>query len=227
MLGPLWLLGYKSPVRVILLAAKELALAKTRLAPAIPPPERLALAEAMFRDVLGAAMGVAGVDHVAVVTSDLRLLDLARVAGALAIDEEFPRGLNAALRIATSALVSAGATEVATVLSDIPLVTAEDIAASFAQLPAHPGVVLVPSHELTGTNIIVRTPPDIVPTRFGRLSLARHLDDCSRLGVECKVVRMARAAIDLDVVGDLIEFMRVPSATHTFNHLARIGISHG
>ena len=53
MLGALWLLGYKSAVRVILIAAKELALAKTRLAPAIPPPERLALAEAMFRDVLG------------------------------------------------------------------------------------------------------------------------------------------------------------------------------
>ncbi len=212
---------------MILIAAKELALAKTRLAPAMPPPERLALAEAMFRDVLGAAMGVEAADHVAVVTSDRRLLDLARVAGALAIDEEFPRGLNAALRIATSALVAEGATEVATVLSDIPLVTGEDIAAAFAQLPGCPGVVLVPSHDRTGTNIIVRTPPDIVPTRFGRLSLARHLHDCSRRNVACSVVRMARAAIDLDVFGDLIEFMRVPSATHTFNQLARIGIAQG
>ncbi len=225
--GPRRSLGYKNAVRVILIAAKELALAKTRLSPAMPPPERLALAEAMFRDVLGAAMGVAVADHVAVVTSDRRLLEIARGAGALAIDEEFPRGLNAAVRLATSALISGGASEVATVLSDIPLVTDEDIAAAFASVPAHPGVVLVPSRELTGTNIMVRTPPDIVPTRFGRQSLARHLDDCRRLGVECKVVRMARAAIDLDVIGDLIEFMRVPSATHTFSHLARIGISHG
>ena len=167
--GGCW--AYKSAVRVILIAAKELALAKTRLSPAMPPPERLALAEAMFRDVLGAAMGAPGGSHVAVVTSDRRLLDLARSAGAIAIDEEFPRGLNAAVRLATSALISGGASEVATVLSDIPLVTSEDIAA-VCKLPGHPGVVLVPSRELTGTNIMVRTPPDIVPTRFGRLSLA-------------------------------------------------------
>jgi 2-phospho-L-lactate/phosphoenolpyruvate guanylyltransferase len=221
------LVRYKGAVRVVLIAAKELALAKTRLAPAIAPAERRALAEAMFRDVLGAALGVRAADQVAVVTSDRALLELARGAGAIAIDEEFPRGLNAAVRLATTALAAEGATEVATVLSDIPLVAAEDIAAALAELPARPGVVLVPSHELTGTNIIVRAPAQIVPTRFGRLSLAHHLDDCSRLGVECKVVRMARAAIDLDVVSDLIEFMRTPSATHTFNHLARIGISHG
>ncbi len=214
-------------MRVVLIAAKELALAKTRLASALPAAERRALAEAMFRDVLGAAMSANAADHVAVVSSDRVLLDTARGAGALVIDEEFPRGLNAAVRLAVGALVAEGATEVATVLSDLPLVTGEDINSAFAELPGHPGVVLIPSHGLTGTNIIVRTPPDIIATRFGRLSLARHLDDCRRLNVECRVARNARAAIDLDVLGDLMEFVRVPSATHTFNQLARLGIAHG
>jgi len=214
-------------VRVVLIAAKELSLAKTRLAPALPAMERHALAGAMFRDVLGAAMSSNAADHVAVVTSDRTLLDMARRAGAIAIDEEFPRGLNAAVRLATAALVPEGATEVATVLSDIPLVTGQDIDAAFAQLPGRPGVVLIPSREFTGTNIIVRTPPDALATRFGRLSLARHLDDCRRSGVACRVVRMARAELDLDLVADLIEFMRTPSTTHTFNHLARLGIAQG
>ena len=44
-------------MRHILIAAKQLELAKTRLGPALPPGERIALAEAMFRDVLAAAMG--------------------------------------------------------------------------------------------------------------------------------------------------------------------------
>jgi 2-phospho-L-lactate guanylyltransferase len=212
-------------VRVVLIAAKELALAKSRLAPAIAPQERRTLAEAMFRDVLAAAMG-AGADHVAAVTSDRSLLGIARDAGAITIDEEFPRGLNAAVRLATAALMAEGAREVATVLSDVPLVTAADIDAAFGDVPGRPGVVLIPSRELTGTNIIVRTPPDIVPTRFGRMSLAHHLYDCRRLGVPSKVTRMPRAAIDLDLVGDLLEFMRTPSATHTFNQLARLGLAH-
>jgi len=217
----------RNAVRVILIAAKELAAAKTRLASAMPPAERRALAEAMFRDVLEAAIAARRRDYVAVVTSDRILLGLARSSGALAIDEEFPRGLNAAVRLATNALVAEGATEVATVLSDIPLVTADDIDAAFDSRPARPGVVLVPSHDLTGTNIIVRTPPGVVATRFGRASLARHLEDCRGLGLACWVVAMARPAFDLDTMSDLIEFVRSPGVTHTYNHLARLGLGQG
>ncbi|MGA9722676.1 MAG: 2-phospho-L-lactate guanylyltransferase [Candidatus Binatus sp.] len=212
-------------MRFILIAAKQLEFAKTRLAPVLPPGERRALAEAMFRDVLAASLG-AGAGRVAVVTSDAGLLAMARSAGALAIDEEFPRGLNVAVALATSQLIANGARTVCTVLSDIPLVTAEDIDAVFEAMPAGRGAVLVPSRDFSGTNIICRSPADAVPTRFGRLSLVRHLDDCRSAGVPARVLRLARPALDLDVIADLAEFERAGSATHTHNQLARLGIAH-
>jgi 2-phospho-L-lactate guanylyltransferase len=212
-------------VRFILIAAKQLEFAKTRLAPVLPPGERRALAEAMFRDVLAASLG-ASADHVAVVTSDAGLLAIARSAGALTIDEEFPRGLNAAVALSTSALVAQGAATVCTVLSDIPLATAADIDAVFAAMPSGRGAVLVPSRDFSGTNIICRSPADAVPTRFGRMSLVRHLDDCRGVGIPAKVLRLARPALDLDVIGDLAEFERAGSATHTQNQLSRLGIAH-
>jgi 2-phospho-L-lactate guanylyltransferase len=213
-------------VRFILIAAKQLEFAKTRLAPVLPPGERRALAEAMFRDVLAAALGANSADHVAVVTSDAGLLAMARAANALAIDEEFPRGLNVALALATSALIAEGAETVCTLLSDIPLVTAEDVDAVFAAMPSGRGAVLVPSRDFSGTNIICRNPADAVPTRFGRLSLVKHLDDCRAAGVPARVLRLARPALDLDVIADLAEFERAGSATHTQNQLARLGIAH-
>jgi 2-phospho-L-lactate guanylyltransferase len=212
-------------VRFILIAAKQLEFAKTRLAPVLPPGERRALAEAMFRDVLAASMGAAA-DHVAVVTSDAGLLAMAQSAGALTIDEEFPRGLNAAVALSTSALIAQGAETVCTVLSDIPLTAAEDIDAVFAAMPSGRGAVLVPSRDFSGTNMICRSPADAVPTRFGRMSLVRHLDDCRSAGIPAKVLRLARPALDLDVIGDLVEFERAGSATHTQNQLSRLGIAH-
>jgi 2-phospho-L-lactate guanylyltransferase len=212
-------------VRFILIAAKQLEFAKTRLAPVLPPGERRALAEAMFRDVLAASMGAAA-DHVAVVTSDAGLLAMAQSAGALTIDEEFPRGLNAAVALSTSALIAQGAETVCTVLSDIPLTAAEDIDAVFAAMPPGRGAVLVPSRDFSGTNMICRSPADAVPTRFGRMSLVRHLDDCRSAGIPAKVLRLARPALDLDVIGDLVEFERAGSATHTQNQLSRLGIAH-
>jgi 2-phospho-L-lactate/phosphoenolpyruvate guanylyltransferase len=213
-------------VRFILIAAKQLQFAKTRLAPVLPPEERRALAEAMFRDVLGAALEANAADQVAVVTSDAGLLAMARAAGAFPIDEEFPRGLNVAVALGTSQLIARGARTICTVLSDIPLTTAEDIDAVFAAMPAGRGAVLVPSRDFSGTNIICRSPADAVPTRFGRMSLVRHLDDCRTANVPARVLRLAGPALDLDVIADLAEFERAGSATRTQSHLARLGIAH-
>lgn len=220
-------MGYISGVRIILIAAKELTFAKTRLGSRLGAEERRVLADAMFRDVLAAATSSRIADHVAVVSSDRSLLDLAQAAGALLIDEEFPRGLNTAVRLATGALIAEGARTVVTLLSDIPLVTGEDIDRVFEAIPRAPGVVLVPSRDRTGTNMIARTPGDVLPTRFGSNSLARHLGECRRLNLACELVNLPRPAVDLDLVADLIEFMREPSSTHTFRQLARLGLAEG
>jgi len=216
-------------VQAILIAAKQLAFAKTRLAPALPSAvERSALAAAMFRDVLGAALSARATDCVAVVTSEPALLDLARSAGAIAIDEEFPRGLNVAVRLAIGELVRRGATTVCTMLSDTPGVTAEDIDSTFAAIPAgDAGVALVPSRDFSGTNMIARRPPEVIATQFGRFSLVRHLEDCRTRGIACEVLRLQRPALDLDVPADLFEFARWPGTTHTQSHLARLGLLHG
>ncbi len=228
-LAALLAVGYKDAVRFVLIAAKQLAFAKTRLAQALTASlERMALAEAMFRDVLGAALSAHAADRVAVVSSDRVLLELARAGDALTIDEEFPRGLNVAVAMATEVLINRGASTVCVVLSDIPMVTGEDIDAVFAAMPAEErGVVLVPSMDLSGTNIIARRPANAIATHFGRQSLVRHIADCKSNRLPYRVVRLARPAIDLDTPGDLIEFARTPTMTHTFSHLARLGMVQG
>jgi 2-phospho-L-lactate guanylyltransferase len=213
-------------VRAILIAAKELALAKTRLASVLPADERAALAEAMFRDVLAAALSSRKADAVAVVSSDAVLLEMARSAGARAIHESFPRGLNVAVAIGTARLASEGASAVCTVLSDIPMITGSEIDAVFDAIPEDRAAVLVPSRDFSGTNVIARSPADVIATQFGRFSLVRHLDDCRERRVACEVLRLPGAALDLDVPGDLYEFVRASSTTHTLNQLARLGIAH-
>lgn len=212
-------------VRVVLVAAKHLAFAKMRLRPALSDLERRELARAMFRDVLAAATASRSAERVAVVTSDPELIAIARAAGAIIVDEEQPRGLNAAVRLATGALVESGATELCTVLSDCPLVKASDIDEVFAALPAAPAAVLVPSRDFTGTNVIARSPADVIPTVFGKMSLVRHLEECRRAGVRCEIVRQQGPALDLDLLADLHEFVRVAGPTNTLDQLARLGIA--
>ena len=183
-------------MRFILIAAKQLEFAKTRLAPVLPPGERRALAEAMFRDVLAASLGARAADHVAVVTSDAGLLAMARAAECA----RYRRGISARpQRRGRARHLRADCRRaretVCTVLSDIPLVTAEDIDAVFAAMPAGRGAVLVPSRDFSGTNIICRSPADAVPTRFGRMSLVRasgRLPQLPTFQLECCDLRGPR-----------------------------------
>lgn len=206
-------------MRALLIAAKELAFAKTRLG-SLPQRERESLARAMFRDVLAAALNFDGADCVAVVTSDGVLLDEARRSGALAIDERYPRGLNAAVALGTRELIAAGATTLCTLLSDTPLVTPSDIGQAFGAISGETGVVLVPSRDARGTNIILRRRADVIPTRFGKRSLALHRSECERLGVPYKVLHLSGPAMDLDEVSDLRDFISVAGSTHTLAQLA-------
>ena len=216
-------------MRIVLIAAKQLALAKTRLASALPSStERAALAAAMFRDVLSAAASAQTADGIAVVTSDTVLMAEARAARATVIDEQSPRGLNVAVALATDQLMRSGAQTICTILSDIPLITGADIDEALAAATTHDrGVVLVPSRDFSGTNMIVRTPPDIIATQFGRMSLVRHRENCRELNLPCEVLRLLRPALDLDLPADLIEFARTPTITHTYAHLNRLGMLHG
>lgn len=216
-------------VRVVLIPAKEATLAKRRLSSGFSSEQRQRLARAMFLDVLGAAKAARRAERVAVVTSDRALLGLAEDAGAIVLDERFPRGLNAAVKFATAHLAAAGALAVCTVLSDIPLTRAEDIDALFEAAPrdGRPGVVLVPSHERVGTNVILRQPPTVIRTRFGPNSLARHRDECRMAGIREQILQLIRPALDLDYPEDIVAFAQVASETHTFRELARLGLARG
>jgi 2-phospho-L-lactate guanylyltransferase len=211
-------------VRALLIAAKELAFAKTRLG-RLPQRERELLARAMFRDVLDAALAFKGAECVGVVTSDGALQDLARRAGAVVIDEHYPRGLNAAVALATGHLAAAGVTTLCTLLSDTPLVSANDIERAFAALSGERGVVLVPSRDARGTNIILRRPAGVIPTRFGQRSLALHRLECERLGLACNVMHLPGPAMDLDEITDLIDFIGVAKSSHTLSQLARVELA--
>src|SRR6266478_8679872 len=100
----------------------------------------------MFRDVLSVALAARAPERVVVVTCDPALMMLARNTGAIVINEEYPRGLNVAVRLATVRLAAAGTTCICTLLSDIPLVTGDDIDVAFAAMPCEQrAVALVPS----------------------------------------------------------------------------------
>jgi len=209
-------------VKVALLPAKPLPLAKTRLGIVLHDHDRMRVAHAMFADVLQALITARGLDAVIVVTADGSLAARARDVGAVVADEGAPRGLNGAVSLGTDTALRLGATSLLVVLSDVPLVQPADIDELLARVPAA-GALVVPSKEGTGTNAMLRRPPAIVPPCFGGRSLERHVAAAERAHVACEIVRNARLELDLDTPEDLRTFAAHASATETHRELLRLG----
>lgn len=186
-------------MRVIALPVKSLAEAKGRLDPVLSPLERGALTLAMLEDVLDVTLDIAGW-QTWVISPDEAVLEIAMSRGAHAIEEERPPLANAIRQLESEAegrLVDT----LAVLLPDTPLVTHHALTRALRTLGA---VVIAPSTDEGGTNLLMRRPPASIGARFGHDSYRRHLQAATETGVPAAVVETAELAFDLDVPSDIL-----------------------
>src|SRR5262249_32897912 len=122
--------GARRGPRMIVCAipVKDLVNGKQRLTTALRPGQRMALARAMLRDVLRAAVA-ARLEAVWVITRDDEVSGIARALGAKVLGESENRGHTAAVALAQERAAEAGARVFVTIPGDVPLVTVDEIRA--------------------------------------------------------------------------------------------------
>jgi 2-phospho-L-lactate guanylyltransferase len=195
-------LGYRlvaivAAVLTPIVPVKALDDAKRRLAPVLAPVERRLLAIAMFEDVLAALAGTAGLERPLVVSPDREVWRRADALGCRVVEEHEPAGggLNASLtRAAADAATADGLLVVA---ADLPLATPAALARVVAAAVRAP-VVVVPSLDGDGSNLLAWRDHATFRPAFGAGSAARHL-------AEPGAVRLDEPdlALDVDTPADL------------------------
>lgn len=186
-------------MRAIALPVKSLGHAKSRLSSVLTPLERGALALAMYEDVLDATLAVDGWETW-VVSPDESVLEIASGRSAHGILEERPSLRSAIHQIEAEA--AARSTEALAILhADTPLVTSGALKAALHTLGP---VVIAPSADERGTNLLLRRPPGAIPSRFGPDSFRRHLETAAERGLPTAVVEREELSFDLDEPGDIL-----------------------
>ena len=197
-------------MRILALPVKSLAETKTRLEPILSPLERAALTLAMMEDVLDATLALPGWETW-VISPDEAVLEIALQRGARAILEERPPLANAIRQLEDEA---AGyvADCLAVLLADTPLVTAHALTRALHTLGP---VVIAPSADEGGTNLLVRRPATVMEAHFGVDSYRRHLEAAAEADVPTSIVQIPELAFDLDLPGDILTVLetRKPGRT--------------
>jgi 2-phospho-L-lactate guanylyltransferase len=159
----------------VVVPAKRLAVAKTRLRPLTdgfggpPGAAHTELVLALLADTVAAAAASPPVGEVVVVTDDPDAAAVVRALGATTVADEPDLGLNPALAHGARA---ASLPAVAALSSDLPALRPEELAAALRAAEPWPRC-FVPDAERTGTTLLTAVGTALDP-RFGAGSAAAH-----------------------------------------------------
>ena len=204
---------------------KAAAKSKTRLSNLFKPWERACLTHAMLRDVLGTVFDSQIFMNVVVISSDPEIQILAGEFGAYTL-HEYGGGLNRAVEQVTRWCIRNGADSTLILPSDIPLLTVEDITGLVELGSEWRRVVASPSND-GGTNALLRTPPDVIPSFFGSESFEAHLSAAKAAGVKAEVYRSPSIALDIDSAEDIEHLICEPRETLTKRLIEKLNIRAG
>ena len=212
-------------MRALLLPVKDLKNAKQRLAGVLKPEARFGLAEAMLADTIRAVRGVKRAQKIFVVTSYEPVLNLAEEYGWEIIRETQPISESHSVDAASRTCELRGVSGLLRLPLDLPLLQARDIDELLEVDCDAPGLVIVASRDGTGTNAILRTPPTLFPSHFGKGSFAKHVVEAERVGARVFIRQNARLEMDVDDESDLRALLEQDlSGTETGRWLRESGV---
>ncbi len=187
---------------IAVVPVKSLAEAKSRLAGVMPPEKRSELSCRLLARTLRVLARSRGIDRVAVISRDQKVLELARKFRAW-IMWESGVGLNEALEQATRVAIANGAGALLILPADLPRVTHGDVEQIVALGRQAPCLVLAPDEREQGTNALLVNPPGLIRYAFGPGSFQQHRLRGEQAGAPVVLYRSEGLTLDLDWPEDL------------------------
>jgi 2-phospho-L-lactate guanylyltransferase len=202
----------KSPVR-----------AKHRLEPVLTEAERVRLATAMARDVLGVVAALADYGRF-VISDDPEVLEAGRRLGLEPLPDRLSQGQSAAVQQGFTAAWERGFTAALAIPGDVPGVTTAELREVASYRPEIE-VLLVPDRERIGTNGLRLVPPHAIALRFGEDSFNLHRAEAARANRSFAVLEIAGLEYDLDRPEDIAAFIKLGRETATLALLQELGVA--
>jgi 2-phospho-L-lactate guanylyltransferase len=196
---------------VAVVPVRSLRHGKTRLSPVLGKEARETLQRAIADRVVTAAVDSGLIETILVVSPESEALEWAGQCGPVVVAVAQPErrpGLNGAIDAGREWALDRGASTLVSLFADLPLIVPHDIRGLMAR---NEPVVLGADRRGEGTNaLLLRLAGRGSEFRFafGDGSLAKHLKEARRLGLNATLYDAPGIAFDLDTPDDWTDFIR-------------------
>jgi 2-phospho-L-lactate/phosphoenolpyruvate guanylyltransferase len=183
--------------------AKQFEKGKSRLAPLLDICDRIKLGELLLDSTLHTLENATALYSTVVISTDLRAKKIAKMHGAVFVDEGKPIGVNNAVNMANDYCVRSGAVATVVVPHDLPLALSEDIdMICNAAKDYDRCLIICPSAKYDGSNVLLRRPPKLIDSHYDNNSFNMHIDAAKKIGAKIKIILSQRMMRDLDTLED-------------------------
>jgi 2-phospho-L-lactate/phosphoenolpyruvate guanylyltransferase len=192
---------------------------KARLSAILEPRERKQLQLAMLEDTLQAIARAGKSDQTFVVTSNPEIVKFAGRFGVGGIEEASDAGVNEAVEGAISKLPGYDGWLI--LPADLPLITAADIKNVFTLHRMGSPVIVSPSADYSGTNLLLMTKRRRIALHYDDDSFNKHVREATATGARAAVYYSENVSFDIDQAGDVHRYFSFGRRNSTMNFLER------
>ena len=183
--------------------AKQFEKGKSRLASLLDIGDRVKLGELLLDSTLHTLENATALYSTVVISTDVRAKRIAKMHGAIFVDEGKQIGVNNAVNLANDYCARAGAVATVVVPQDLPLALSEDIDMICNSAKEYDRCLIIcPSARYDGSNVLLRRPPKLIDSHYDNNSFNMHINAAKKIGAKIKIILSQRMMLDLDTLED-------------------------
>jgi len=202
----------------VIIPVKPLRRSRSRLSDVLTENERTLLNSNMLENTLKILKSIPNIDGMLVVSRDPSVLTFARTFGAKTLQEDGEPGLNLALKRAVIVTKAYSANIIMVLPADLPLITQQEIEVIIKRIDKENKMVISPDRRMSGTNLLLISPPDLIDFSFGPGSFERHVRQAQAKNAEIEVCQMESIGLDIDLPEDLDLYQKM-SVFHSKDYI--------
>lgn len=200
--------------------AKQFEKGKSRLASLLDIHDRVKLGELLLDSTLHNLENATALYSTVVISTDVRAKRIAKMHGAIFVDEGKHIGVNNAVNMANDYCTQAGAVATVVVPQDLPLTLSEDIdMVCNAAKDYDRCLIICPSARFDGSNVLLRRPPKLIDSHYDNNSFNMHINAAKKIGAKIKIILSRRMMRDLDTLEDAQYLAKEPRTCKSLVYL--------
>ena len=184
-----------------IIPVKQFSKAKTRLDLSIE--DTRVLCKLLLEEVLGTISKSSLIEKIILVSKEDEAFKIGKKFDCIEIFDETESGVNNAISLADSWISNSNFTHSVIFPQDIPFMTTQDIDILFNFCIFENSVILVPSRHFDGTNALIRTPSDIMETRYDEGSYKFQFESAMLKTSHYSLALIHRIMLDIDSRDDV------------------------